>query len=74
MDLEKGTEENVAYILNDLATRLDVANRSLFDPKHYDINKYTDLKLMYEMIVQKGKLSMMETQAFIEELRLVRKE
>lgn len=74
MDLEKRSEENLKFILEELIERLDVANRSLLDPKHYDLNKYNDLKLMYDMILKKGKLSTIETQAFIDELKLVRKQ
>ncbi|WP_100010989.1 DUF1128 family protein [Lentibacillus sediminis] len=73
MNLEYPSEENLAFILNELADRLNVVNRSLLDPEDYDIDKYDDIKLMYDLILQKGSLSAAETQAFIEELREVRK-
>src|SRR5699024_11994404 len=65
--------ENLKYILDELAECLTVANRAIMDPEDYDLNKYEDLKLMYDMIIQKGQLSASESQAFIEELRSVRK-
>jgi len=73
MNLEQPTEHNMKVILDELADRLGVANRSLMDPEDYNIEKYDELKLMYDMIINKGSLSASETQAFIEELRSVRK-
>ncbi|WP_042144888.1 DUF1128 domain-containing protein [Paucisalibacillus sp. EB02] len=73
MNLEKPTKENLAIMLNDLAERLSVVNRSLLDPEDYDLTKYEDIKFLYDMIIKKGNLSVSETQAFIEELRRVRK-
>ncbi|MGM8211785.1 DUF1128 domain-containing protein [Virgibacillus sp. W0430] len=73
MNLEKPTFENMQFILNALSTKLTVANRALMDAEDYDLEKYKELKYMYEMIAKKGSLSPAETQAFIEELRSVRK-
>ena len=73
MSLENQTKENLALILNDLADRLSVVNRSIMDVEDYDLSKYEEIKFLYEMIVQKGNLSVSETQAFIEELSKVRK-
>ncbi|GAQ17816.1 hypothetical protein OPHB3_1753 [Oceanobacillus picturae] len=73
MNLENPSKENMSYILEQLGERLDVVNRTILDPEDYDLNKYDELKLMYEIVVQKGRLSASEAQAFIEELRSVRK-
>lgn len=73
MNLEQPTVENLKVMLDELADRLKVANRSLLDPEDYDLEKYDDIKFMYDMVVQKGQLSASETQAFIDELRSVRK-
>jgi uncharacterized protein YfkK (UPF0435 family) len=73
MSLEQPTEQNMKIILDELAKRLGVVNRSLMDPKDYNLEKYDELKMMYDMIIQKGSLSASETQAFIDELRTVRK-
>lgn len=73
MNLEIPSNENLSVLLNELADRLKVANRALLDPEDYDLSKYEDLKFMYDMVVQKGHLSASETQAFIDELRSVRK-
>lgn len=73
MDLTKPSEENLKYILEQLLIKLNVVNRALLDPVDYDLNKYEDLKFMYDVVLQKGRLSAPETEAFISELRTTRK-
>lgn len=73
MNLDNPSKENLSYILDALADKLSVANRSLLDPEDYDLEKYDDLKLMHDMVMNKENLSASETQAFIDELRTVRK-
>jgi|GEM_PF-721234 len=74
MSLTNATEENLQFILEQLAKKLDVANQIVFDPKGYDLDKYEELKHMYDFIMKKDHLSTAEIQAFIDELRSVRKE
>lgn len=73
MNLENPSNENLEVMLNELADRLKVANRELLNPDDYDLEKYDEIKFMYDMVVQKGYLSASEAQAFIDELRSVRK-
>lgn len=73
MDLNEPTQENLKYILNELADRLDIANRVLVNDKDYDLNRYDELKFMYDVVVKKEQLSVNEKHAFIDELRSVRK-
>ncbi|MBP2256167.1 uncharacterized protein YfkK (UPF0435 family) [Virgibacillus campisalis] len=73
MDLDKPSKDNLKFILNELADHLTIANRAIMDPDDYDLNKYEDLKFMYDVVKQKGQLSVSESQAFVEELRAVRK-
>lgn len=72
MDLKVASQENLKILLDELADRLNVVNRGLLDAEDYDINKYDDLKLMYDIIKKKGQLSTLETQAFVEELGSIR--
>ncbi len=73
MDLNKSSPENLKYLLEQLGDRLGVANRILLDEKDYDLNRYEDLKFLYDHVVKSGSLSPAETHAFIDELRAVRK-
>jgi len=74
MDLTKPSEENLKFMLEKMSKKLDVANQIVFDPKGYNLDKYDDLKFMYEFIMKKDHLSTAEIQAFVDELRTVRKE
>ncbi|ALX47437.1 DUF1128 domain-containing protein [Lentibacillus amyloliquefaciens] len=73
MNLETPSKENLKFMLDGLAEQLEVVNREVMDADDYDLDKYEDIKFMYEMITQKGQLTPSETQAFIAELRSVRK-
>ncbi|WP_085992419.1 DUF1128 domain-containing protein [Oceanobacillus senegalensis] len=73
MTLKTASQDNLKIILEELADRLNVVNRGLLDAEDYDLEKYDDLKLMYDIVVQKGRLSASETQAFVEELAKIRK-
>lgn len=73
MNLETPSQENLKILLDEIADQLSIVNRTIMDAKDYDLNKYTELKSLYDLIKQKGHLSTLETQAFIEELRNTRK-
>lgn len=73
MSLDTPSPENLAYLLEQLGEKLGVANRVLLDPKDYDLNRYDDLKFLYDHVAKSGTLSPAEAHAFIDELRAVRK-
>ncbi|MCF3942463.1 DUF1128 domain-containing protein [Oceanobacillus alkalisoli] len=73
MSFDEANQENLSQMLNELADHLNVANRGLFDAEDYDLNKYNDLKLLHQVIMNKEKLSALETQAFVDELATIRK-
>ena len=73
MNLNVASKETLHYLLAPLADQLNVVNRGLLDAEDYDLDKYEDLKLLYDVVRQKGKLSISETQAFVDELALIRK-
>lgn len=72
MDLNEKSAENVSYMLDQMAKKLEVANQIVFDPKGYDLSKYDEIKFMYDFIMKQNTLSAAETTAFIDELRSVR--
>ncbi|MBM7540545.1 DUF1128 domain-containing protein [Amphibacillus cookii] len=73
MDLSSANQKNLAYILKEIGTKLGVVNTTLFDPEDYNLEKYDDLKWLYDHLMAKDSLSVSETQAFIEELSTIRK-
>ncbi|MRH42229.1 DUF1128 family protein [Aquibacillus halophilus] len=60
-------------MINEMASMLQVVNRSIMDPEDYDLEKYDELKSLYDLLKQKGQLSVAETQAFVQELANIRK-
>lgn len=72
IDLQVASEENLSFILNGLAEKLDVANRIMFDEKFYRLDQYKDLKFLYDHLMQQTSLSPSEVQAFVDELRSIR--
>jgi len=73
MDLSEPSQENLKYMLEQIGNRLSVANRILLDEKDYDINHYEDLKFLHDHVMQRETLSPAEVNAFIDELKSVRK-
>ncbi|MBN6205956.1 DUF1128 family protein [Ralstonia pickettii] len=73
MSLDQASKENLSVLLTELADHLNVANRSLFDPEDYDLTKYNDLRFLHQVVVEKGRLSALDTQAFVDELAMIRK-
>ncbi len=73
LSLQEPKQENLKVIINDMAEKLQVVNRSLMDPDDYDLNKYEEIKSLHDIIEMKGQLSVSEIQAFVQELGQYRK-
>ena len=73
MNLTEATDANLKYILQEISAHLQVVNSSIMDPEDYDLDKYDDLKMLYDIVKLKGQLSVSETQAFVQELAEIRK-
>ncbi|MBA2174143.1 DUF1128 domain-containing protein [Halobacillus locisalis] len=73
MSLETASQENLEYIINDMAERLQVVNRSIMDAEDYDLESYDEIKSLYDIVQMKGQLSVSEIQAFVQELGQYRK-
>jgi uncharacterized protein YfkK (UPF0435 family) len=73
LSLQEPKQENLEVIINDMAEKLQVVNRSLMDPEDYDLDKYEEIKSLHDIIEMKGQLSVSEIQAFVQELGQYRK-
>lgn len=73
MDLSIASEETLAYLLNQIGDKLAVANRIIVDPKGYDIQQYDSLKFLYDHMKERDSFSPAEVQAFVDELKTIRK-
>ncbi|SDC64149.1 Uncharacterized protein YfkK, UPF0435 family [Terribacillus halophilus] len=73
MKLEQASEENLSILINGIADRLNLVNRSILQPEDYQLGNYQDIKELYDHIESKKQLSVYETEAFIQELANYRK-
>lgn len=72
-NLENPSQNNLKYMLKSLAKKLDVANSIVFDEKGYSLDHYSELKLLYDHVIQSDRLSPSEVQALIDELSKIRR-
>ncbi|KGX88478.1 DUF1128 domain-containing protein [Pontibacillus litoralis] len=73
MNLSEATNENLHYIIQQLAEQLQVVNRGLMDPEDYDLQHYDLLKEIYDIVQMKQQLSVSEIQTIVGELGKIRK-
>ncbi|KAB8138707.1 DUF1128 family protein [Gracilibacillus oryzae] len=73
MTSEKKTRESFNQMIDEMGIMLQVVNSSIMDPKDYDYEKYDEVEELYDLLKQKGRLTVAETNAFIDELKKYRK-
>jgi len=73
MDLSNASEETLAYVLEKIGDKLAVANRIIVDPKDYDLAQYDSIKALYDYVQTRDGFSPAEVQAFVDELKTLRK-
>ncbi|EUJ46590.1 DUF1128 domain-containing protein [Listeria riparia] len=73
MNLEKPSQENVTYMLNEITSKLKMANASVFENLTLESIHYEPLVDIYTVIHRKKSISLREMQLFAEELRTIRK-
>ena len=74
MNLETPSKENVAYIVDEIKSRLKLVNTAIIDPEDFELDKYDELLALYRMIQKKGTLTPMELEGILAELGGLRKE
>ncbi|SFE39671.1 DUF1128 domain-containing protein [Alteribacillus iranensis] len=73
MKLNEPTQENLEFMVNAISNKLDVVNTAAMEPKHFDVEKYDDIKDIYDMICYKDNISVNEKEAIVSELGKLRK-
>jgi uncharacterized protein YfkK (UPF0435 family) len=73
MELNVKSPENIEYMIEQITTKLKMVNVGALDPSHFDLNKYEDIREVYEMVMKKNTFSPNEMQAIVEELGTLRK-
>lgn len=73
MNLEEATFENMEFMLTDLKKRFKTVNDSLIDPKDFRLHDYAEVRDIYEMVVKRPQLTMMQMEGVLAELGELRK-
>lgn len=74
MNLETASQDNLEWIVNEIKASLKVVNAAIISPEDFRLGDYEDLYEIYKMIQKKeGRLTMLEIEGVLEELREMRK-
>lgn len=72
MDLSKPTEANIAYMVDRIKSKLRMATGSVMQPSSFRLDRYDDLREIYEMVASKDRFSIREMEAIVTELGRLR--
>jgi uncharacterized protein YfkK (UPF0435 family) len=73
MDLSEKSASNLAFMVEQIKDRLNVATAQSIKAEQFDLAKYDDLKDMYEYVMGKTNFSISEIDALCGELRQLKK-
>ncbi|MFC4304246.1 DUF1128 domain-containing protein [Cohnella boryungensis] len=72
MDLNQPTQQNVEYMIETIKTKLRMATGSAMQASSFTVDKYEDLKDIYDMVNSKERFSISEVEALVSELGKLR--
>ncbi|GMK42067.1 hypothetical protein PCCS19_51260 [Paenibacillus sp. CCS19] len=72
MNLNEPTISNVAFMIDEIKSKLKMATAAAMQPNHFDLNRYEDIKDIYEVIASKPSFSISEVEALVSELGKLR--
>lgn len=73
MDLSQQSLENVEYMIDEIKTKLRMASGAALLATQFDLNRYEDLKDVYDHVKSKTNVSVSEMDAIVMELGKLRK-
>jgi uncharacterized protein YfkK (UPF0435 family) len=71
-DLNEPTQDNVAFMIEAIKTKLRMASGAAMQPTHFAIERYEDIKELYDVVAGKEKFSISEVEALVSELGKLR--
>jgi uncharacterized protein YfkK (UPF0435 family) len=71
-DLTQPTQENVEFMIEEIKTKLRMATGAAMQPSHFNVNRYEDIKELYDVVDGKSKFSISEVEALVSELGKLR--
>ncbi|MBA4548450.1 DUF1128 family protein [Thermoactinomyces intermedius] len=67
------SKENLEQLVEEIKSNLRLVNASIIRPEDFDLDQYEDLLEIHRLIQKKeGRLTMMEIEGILEELRELR--
>jgi len=72
-DLTEATQANVEYMIEAIKTKLRMATGAAMQASHFSIDRYDDIKELYDIVSTKQNFSISEVEALVSELGQMRK-
>ncbi|GFR37912.1 UPF0435 protein [Insulibacter thermoxylanivorax] len=73
MDLNQRSLENVQYMIDRMITKLKMATAIGMNAESFDLDRYEDIRDIYELVMSKDHFSINEMEAIVSELGQLRK-
>lgn len=71
-NLDEPTQENVQYMIEAIKTKLRMATGAAMQASHFSVERYGEIRELYEIVSGKNKFSISEVEALVSELGQLR--
>ncbi|GFN33069.1 DUF1128 domain-containing protein [Paenibacillus xylaniclasticus] len=68
MNLNEPTADNLAYMIDTIKSKLRMATAAAMQASHFDLERYEDIKDLYDVVISKPGFSISEVEALVSEL------
>lgn len=73
VNLDTPSQANVTFMVDAIKSKLKMATAAAMQPDHFDLERYEDIKEIYDIIAGKSNFSISEVEALVSELGQLRK-
>lgn len=73
VDLKSPTQDNLEFMIEAIKTKLRMASGAAMQAGSFGIDRYEDVKDLYDIVASKDKFSISEVEAIVSELGKLRK-
>jgi len=71
-NLNEATQENVEWMIEAIKSKLKMATAAAMQASHFSIDRYEDIKELYDVVAEKTAFSISEVEALVSELGKLR--
>lgn len=71
-DLQQPTQENIALMIEAVKTKLRMASGAAMQASNFSVDRYEDIKELYDIVMSKQNFSISEVEALVSELGKLR--